>query len=1148
MERFVHLHVHSEYSLLDGACRIKDLVRRVREMGQTACAITDHGNMFAVIPFYNECLAAGIKPVIGCEVYVAPRSRFDKFGKIDMQPYHLILLCENNDGYKNLVKLVSLGYTEGFYNRPRIDIELLEKYHEGLICLSACLAGEIPRRLSAGDYNGAKETALRYQTIFGKDNYFLEIQNHRFIDEERIIPQLVKLSKETGIPLAATNDAHYVLREDSEAQKILVCIGTQTTVNEPSKMQFPTDEFYLKSQEEMEQLFPSLPEAITYTALIAERCNVSFEFGKIRLPFFHIDGVDDNEAFLRDMCRKGLLEKYGADNKAAEERLEYELSVITGMGYTDYYLIVWDFINFAKSHNIPVGCGRGSGAGSLAAYCIGITGIDPLRYDLIFERFLNPERISMPDFDIDFCVEGRQRVINYVINKYGADNVAQIISFGTMASRAAVRDAARAMGLPYSTGDTVSKAIPQGMKLKDALEKVSALKAMYNGEPKIRALIDTASKIEGMPRNVMTHAAGVVITKDPVVEYVPLYAREGFIETQYEKNTLEKLGLLKMDLLGLRNLTIIDKCQKEIRKRFPGFDVEKVPLDDKAVFEMLSSGHTEGVFQLESAGMTARLMQLKPDCIDDLIAMLSLYRPGPMDSIPTYIRNRKDPSLVTYKHPLLEGILKNTYGCIIYQEQVMQIFRTLAGYSFGRADLVRRAMAKKKHDIMENERRAFIFGEEDQCSGCIANGVDEKTANSIFDEMTSFASYAFNKSHAAAYANISYQTAYLKCHFYKEYMAALISFTMSDGPEKLTAYLNDCKRAGVRILPIDINKSGKDFIPEDGGIRFSLLAVKNLGEAAVAAIVSERDKNGSYTDLKDLFRRVPGRELSVKGAEQLIKSGALDSLGGSRKGMLTVFESLISAAMHEQKDNLEGQLDFFGMTETKPVSTPKYDTEEFSRSMLLEYEKEALGMYLSGHPLDIYSSSAEASGCISVSALNSLYDSGRRLVDLDRFKLVLMVTGIKRNRTKKNEMMCFAACEDETGTIEIIIFPELYSVVSSAVKEGSVIYVCGKLTVKDDDPPRLIANIVESGEIFLAGCLRRDICLRLDSADKQTVETVKSLAENNRSEQGSELKVYFSDKKVMTALKNVRRINLTDRLLDDLIRILGHGNVKFIQR
>ena len=1148
MDSFVHLHVHTEYSLLDGACRIKELVKRVKELGQTACAITDHGNMFGAVMFYTECTAAGIKPIIGCEVYVAPSSRKDKHGRNENPPYHLILLCENRQGYKNLIKLVSLGYTEGFYNRPRVDSELLEKYHEGLICLSGCLAGEIPRKLSAGDYDGAKETALRYQRIFGRDNYFLEVQNHRFMDEERIIPYMISLSRETGIPLAATNDAHYIRREDSEAQKILVCINTGEKVNTPSKMQLPTNEFFVKSQAEMEELFPDCREAVANTAAIAERCNVTLEFGSTKLPYFHVEGVSDNEAYLRDMCRKGLLNKYGPDNIEAAQRLEHELSVITGMGYTDYYLIVWDFIRYAKTHDIPVGCGRGSGAGSLAAYCIGITGIDPLRYDLIFERFLNPERVSMPDFDIDFCIEGRQKVINYVIGKYGAENVTQIISFGTMASKAAIKDAARAMGFPYNTGDAITKDIPQGMKLADALRTVQSLKDRYNSEPDIRELIDTAIKIEGMPRNVMTHAAGVVITKDPVIEYVPLYMRDGLLETQYEKNALEKLGLLKIDMLGLRNLTIIDKCQKLIRRYQPDFDVEKVPLDDKGVYAMLSAGNTAGVFQLESKGITARLKQLHPDCIDDLIAMLSLYRPGPMDSIPVYIRNRHDPSRVTYKHPMLEGILKKTYGCIIYQEQVMQIFRTLAGYSFGRADIVRRSMAKKNHALLENERRAFVYGEEGQCVGCIANGIDEKTANELFDDMTSFASYAFNKSHAAAYANISYQTAYLKCYYYKEYMSALMSETMSDGVDKLTVYMNDCKKSGVRILPIDINRSGRIFLPEREGIRFSLLAVRSLGEGAVGAIVSEREQNGPYRDIRDFCRRVTVRDVSVRAVEQLIKSGAFDGLGYNRREMLSVYEVLMSAASHEQREKLDGQLDFFGMSSGEPVNQPIDRLDEFPETMLLEYEKEAVGIYLSGHPLDRYVSAAEAAGCCKVSDLPALMMNGRAQNNSAKAGTVLSVKSIKRSRTNKNEQMCFVGCEDMTGETEVIFFPTIYPAAAQFLREGAVIFAAGRLSVRGDGPPKLIAEIADSGENFLADCLKRDVCIRLDSHDSSRIAAVKELALKNRADSGNRFSLYFSDRKVMTALKDVKYIAVTEKLLDEFIDIAGHGNVRFVRR
>ena len=1149
MERFVHLHVHSEYSLLDGACRIKELVRKVCDLGQTACAVTDHGNMFAAVEFYNECKAAGIKPIIGCEVYVAPRSRRDKFGKTDQQPYHLILLCENNTGYQNLIKLVSLAYTEGFYNRPRVDIELLEKYHEGLICLSACLAGEIPRKLSVGDIKGAEETARKYLSIFGKGNYYIEIQDHKTADDLRVNPRLIKLARDLDIPLAATNDAHYLSRNDSEAQKILVCISTATTVDEPSKMQFPNDEFFLKSEEEMRELFGHIPDALENTAIIAERCNVSFEFGKTKLPYFHIDGVDDNVAFLSDMCRKGLAERYGTPTKEAVDRLEYELSVITKMGYTDYYLIVWDFIHYAKTHKIPVGCGRGSGAGSLAAYCIGITGIDPLKYELLFERFLNPERVSMPDFDIDFCMEGRQRVINYVIEKYGSDHVAQIATFGTLAAKAAVRDVARAMGLSYQTGDNVSKAIPRGYELKAAISDIPEVRSMYNSDPKIRELLDTAIKIEGMPRNVSTHAAGVVITKDPVDHYVPLYSRDGLISTQYTMTVLERLGLLKIDFLGLRNLTIIDHCQKAIRKKIPDFDVEKVPIDDKEVYKMLSAGHTEGVFQLESAGMTARLMQLEPTGIEDLVAMLSLYRPGPMDSIPTYIRNRHDPSKITYKHPLLKDILDVTYGCIVYQEQVMMIFRKLAGYSYGRADIVRRAMAKKKHDVLENERKAFIYGEEGQCIGCVANGVPENIANEIFDEMSSFASYAFNKSHAAAYANISYQTAYLKCHFYKEYMAALMSIAMFESTDKLNSYLSDCIKNKVSILPLDINKSCRDFIAEPDGIRFSLLAVKSLGDAAVSSIIGEREKGGPFCGLADFCRRMSkAREISVKAVDQLIKSGALDCFGNHRSEMLNSYQSLMSAAVHDTRANLEGQLDFFGMGLSASEKNVKIiPCEELPPDVLLKFEKEAVGMYLSGHPLDRYQTAAKMSGCINVSELFSddeFENVSSRFNDGDKIRITVMVTSSKRSKTKKGDTMCFAQCQDKSGEIEIIVFPNLYSNCSMYLGDSSVIFVSGKLSLRDDEPPKIIAEVIENADHMLQSCLKRDICIRLLSTDSEKIELVKNIVTRYSAEEGSAVKIYFSDKKVMTALKSVRFIELNEKVLKELSDAVGADELR----
>ncbi|MBR6045834.1 MAG: DNA polymerase III subunit alpha [Ruminococcus sp.] len=1147
MERFVHLHVHSEYSLLDGACRIKELVARVKELGQTACAVTDHGNMFGAVEFYRECTSAGIKPIIGCEVYVAPRSRFSKVAGIDAPPYHLILLCENNTGYQNLIKLVSESYTEGFYGKPRVDTELLEKYHEGLICLSACLAGEIPRRISSGDYKGAVETALKYRDIFGEGNYYIELQDHGTMDDKRMVPQLIRLSRETGIPLAATNDAHYIRKSDARLQKVLVCISTATTLDEPSKMQFETDEFYLKSQAEMEQLFHGVPEAIENTALIAARCDMHFEFGVTKLPTFKTEGTDDNKAYLRYLCFEGLREKYGEDNEAAKKRLEYELSVIIGMGYTDYFLIVRDFVRYAKTNGILVGCGRGSGAGSLAAYCIGITGVDPLKYDLLFERFLNPERVSMPDFDIDFCIFGRQRVIDYVINKYGSDRVAQIVSFGTLGAKGAVRDAARAIGLSYQVGDTVSKAIPRGYEVREAVEKVEAVRQLYNSDPKIRDLLDTAAALEGMPRNTMTHPAGVVITDRPVADYVPLYAHDGIVSTQYTKDDLEKLGLLKFDFLALANLTIIDLCQKEIRKRISDFSEENIPLDDREVYAMLSKGYTEGVFQFEKPGMTARLMQLAPNCIEDIIAMLSLYRPGPMDSIGRYIRNRSDPSKVTYKHPLLKEIMQETYGCLIYQEQVMQVFRTLAGFSYGQADLIRRAMAKKDHAALEKQRKAFIYGEDGKCTGCIANGVSEQIANEIFDDMTSFASYAFNKSHAAAYGIIAYRTAYLKYHFSKEYMAALMTVTLLESPDKLPDYIEETRRLGIKILPLDINRSTAGFGVEPEGIRFSLLAVNTLGEGTINAIVRERQRGGEFSDLADFCRRMTAcREISAKITEQLIKSGAMDCLPGNRREKMNSCASLMSAAEHDKRNNLEGQLDFFGTAAPKEEKQEER-LEEYPLSMLLEFEHEALGIYLSGHPLDVYSLCAEASGCVSVSDICPDEDSGKPPVkDGTKYRIIAMISGVKKNKTRKGDQMAFVQCTDKTGTIEAVVFPGTFAAVNGLLRSGATVSVSGRVSLRDDEPAKIIAETVETADEFCQKCYGRDLCLRLSSEDAAVRDAVASAAKKYASPDGSLLKLYFYDRKVMTVLKTVKRIKLSESSLSEFAGIVGTENIRFM--
>ncbi|WP_278868866.1 DNA polymerase III subunit alpha [Ruminococcus bicirculans (ex Wegman et al. 2014)] len=1153
MPEFVHLHLHSEYSLLDGACRIKELVLRVKELGQKAVAVTDHGNMFAAVEFYNECLAQGIKPIIGCEVYVAPRTRFDKLAKIDSSPYHLVLLCENNEGYQNLIKLVSSAYTEGFYSKPRVDIELLEKYHNGLICLSACLAGEIPRKLTNGDYEGAKQTALRYRDIFGRDNYFIELQNHKFADQQRILPMLIKLSRETGIPMVCTNDAHYLRRSDANAQRVLMCISTGTTLDDPSRLEFPTNEFYVKSAEEMAELFPSQPESLENTVKIADRCNVSFEFGKTKLPYFHIDGVSDNEKFLRDMCMKGLYRRYEKPTKEALKRVDYELDVITRMGYTDYYLIVWDFVHYAKTHGIPVGCGRGSGAGSLCAYCIGITGIDPLKYDLLFERFLNPERVSMPDFDIDFCMEGRQRVIDYVVEKYGSDHVAQIATFGTLAAKQAVRDVARAMGLPYQTGDMLAKKIPRGQPLKYSIENIPELSSLYKTDMKIRQLLDIAMSVEGMPRNVSTHAAGVVITKEPVDFYVPLYARDGQVSTQYTMTVLERLGLLKIDFLGLRNLTIIDHCRKQVIESHPDFDLEKIPLDDKKVYEMLSQGKTEGVFQFESAGMTATVMKLRPERLEDLIAVISLYRPGPMDSIPTYIRNRHEPDRIVYKHPLLKGILEVTYGCIVYQEQVMQIFRTLAGYSYGRADIVRRAMAKKKAAVLENERKAFIYGEKGQCCGAVANGVPANVANEIFDEMTSFASYAFNKSHAAAYATIAYQTAYLKCHFYKEYMAALMTITLLDSTDKLYGYIADVGKSGVKILPLDINKSESGFVAEPEGIRFALLAVKSLGEGAIDRIVSERKSGGAFRSLQDFCTRVSGRDIHLRTVEALIKSGAFDGFGYTRREHLNACEDIMKSVTRSDGSVIEGQLDLFGMGAALPMEKKIERCGEFDEQQLLEFEHEALGMYISAHPIDRFECVISAARCVtSAQLIKACTDEGgmadKRFADGAEVDYAGMVRGRKMLKTKKGDMMCFVELEDKFGTLEIVVFPSVFQTMGGLIKDRALLHVKGKISCKEEEEPKILADMLEPVDRFCSLQLQRDICVRLVSRDAEGIKAVRTIAEKYRAQTGSKFAVFFSDIRKMTGIKSVHAVKMCPELLVELENRLGAENVVFMDR
>lgn len=1066
---FTHLHLHTEYSLLDGACRIEQLMDEVQRLGQTSVAVTDHGVMYGVIDFYRAAKKRGIKPIIGCEVYMAARTRFDKIHALDSERYHLILLCENETGYKNLIKLVSEGFVTGFYTKPRIDRELLEKYHEGLIALSACIAGEIPRALLSGDYEGAKKKALWYRSVMGENNFFLEIQDHGLPEQKRIIPMLAQLSRETRIPLVATNDVHYISKEDSEMQQVLICIQTNHTLGEDTGMEFQTQEFYLKSEQEMLSLFPDYADAVERTSEIAERCNVEFEFGKTKLPHFEVPGNQDHFEYLKNMAQEGMHLRYGENiPEEYQKRLDYELSVISRMGYVDYYLIVHDFINHARSRNIPVGPGRGSGAGSITAYAIGITGIDPMKYSLLFERFLNPERVSMPDFDVDFCYERRSEVIDYVIEKYGSDHVAQIVTFGTMAARAAVRDVGRVLGMPYNDVDTVAKLIPRelGITIEKAF-KSADFRALYENDENVRRLIDLSRKVEGMPRHASTHAAGVVITRDTVESYVPLARNDESIVTQFTMTTLEELGLLKIDFLGLRTLTVIDYAKRSIKERVPDFSEDTIDYEDEEVFAMLSSGRTEGVFQFESAGMRSVLMGLKPQRIEDLIAVISLYRPGPMDSIPTYIANRHDPSKIRYKTPMLEGILKVTYGCMIYQEQVMEIFRTLAGYSYGRADIVRRAMSKKKHDVMERERHNFIYGlvNEDgtvECEGAVKRGVDEKTANDIFNDMSSFASYAFNKSHAAAYAFVAYKTAWLKCHYPCEFMAALISSVLDDTP-KVAEYIAECSRLGIEVVPPHVNVSSERFTARDGKIYFGLLAVKNVGAGFIREIERERKTGGEFTSFYSFCKRMQDKEFNKRAVESLIKCGALDGLGANRRQMLYAFPEIAAELENDRRRNIDGQLGFFDAVPSEAYNGEyKMPTlEEMDRRELLRLEKEMTGLYLMGHPMAEYEQLAERLGCANTAELRSADEVGGIYKDESRVELLCIITNVRKKITKNNTTMAFVTAEDVFGSIEVIVFPKTYEQQTQLFAEGNIVLIHGRLSVREDEEAKLVCESVE---------------------------------------------------------------------------------------
>ena len=1069
--QFTHLHVHTEYSLLDGACRIDRLFDHLKAMGQTACAITDHGVMYGCVAFFDAAKAAGIKPIIGCEVYVATRTRFDKVNRIDGNN-HLILLCKNEMGYKNLIKMVSAGFTEGFYSKPRIDKDLLEQHHEGLICLSACLAGEIPQAILAGDYERAKQAALYYRDLFGEGNYYIELQDHGLEEDQVVLPQLIRLARETGIPMVATNDAHYITKEDAKMQSILLCIQTGKTIADADRMEFQTDEFYLKSTDEMYDLFAMVPEACENTNKIAEQCNFEFTFGETKLPYFKAPDGMENQKYFEKLCWEGLERRYpGEVTDALKERLSYEINVVKTMGYTNYYLIVYDFINYAKSRDIPVGPGRGSGAGSLAAYCVGITDIDPIRYNLIFERFLNPERVSMPDFDVDFCYERRQEVIDYVNEKYGRDHVAQIVTFGTMAARAAVRDVGRVMGMTYQDVDRVAKLIPMELKmtLKKALEVSPDLKVLYDGDNQVHELIDTSLKVEGMPRHASTHAAGVVITREPATEYVPLSTNDGLPVTQFNMVEIERLGLLKMDFLGLRTLTVIHDTETAVRHtKDPDFRVANIDYDDPATYEMLTRGETMGIFQLESTGMTQVLMSMRPKNLEDVIALISLYRPGPMDSIPTYLRNRKDPSKVVYQTPQMAHIVDVTNGVVIYQEQVMQICRELAGFSFGQADNVRRAMSKKKLKVMEAEREHFVHGCTEpgkECAGCVKNGIPEAVANQIYDDMISFASYAFNKSHAACYAYVAFQTAYLKCHYPHEFMAALLTSVL-DNTSKVIEYTSECQRLGIRVLPPDINVSRGGFTVDGDSIRFGLNAVKSVGRNLIDSVVKER-KNRPYRSLYDFCKRLHGNELNRRALENLIKAGSFDALEPSRRAMIDSAEGILKSVETDARQNLEGQMDLFGMMggeQEQAASDYKIpNTPEYPAGDLLKMEKEVSGLYLSGHPLDAYRAQISQ---ISTCTIADLQGEDAKRFDNQNVTILCTVVKNKIMTTKSNTLMAFTTVEDLTGTMELLIFPRVLAECRAALQENAVVVANGRVSVKEEEAARLIVEGVQPIEHY----------------------------------------------------------------------------------
>jgi len=1071
---FTHLHVHTEFSLLDGACRIKEIAKHVKSIGQDAIAITDHGVMYGVIDFYRACRAEGIKPIIGCEVYVAPegRTRFDKVHEFDSESRHLVLLCRNETGYRNLSYLVSMAFTEGFYIKPRIDLELLKAHSEGLIALSACLAGEIPRKLMNGEYESAKAHAVKMREIFGEDGYYLELQDHRLPEQQEVIRGILRIHEETGIPLVVTNDAHYIARADAEMQDALMCVQMGRTVDDPDRMKFGTDEFYLKTEDEMRALFPNHPEAIENTARIAQLCDLDFQFGVHHLPEFKLPaGEMDGDAYFERLCWEGFAQRYPDGSEEYKERLRFEMNMIRRMGFVDYFLIVSDFIRFAKSQDIPVGPGRGSAAGSMVSYCLKITDVDPMKYDLYFERFLNPERVTMPDIDIDFCIRRRQEVIDYVSGKYGADHVAQIVTFGTMKAKAAVRDVGRVLSFPYAEVDNIAKQVPFAldMTLDKALKLSKPFADLYEEDERVRSLVDMARRLEGMPRNASTHAAGVVITRKPVYEYVPLATNDNLVVTQYIMTTLEELGLLKMDFLGLRNLTILDDAVKMVRRKEPDFKLSDIPDNDPAVFKMLSEGNTSGVFQMESAGMTGVCVGLKPKNIEDITAIIALYRPGPMDSIPRFIECAQNPDKISYLDPALEPILSVTYGCIVYQEQVIRIFQNLGGYSLGQADMVRRAISKKKKDQIEKEEHTFIYGDpERNIPGAIANGIPERVARAIYGEIYDFANYAFNKAHAVSYAIVAYQTAWFKCHHTREYMAALLTSVL-DSQDKVAEYIAECKRYGIMLLPPDVNESDTEFTVSGEHIRFGLSALKGVGRGFTDALLAERARGGEFASFQEFCARMFDHELNKRVLDSLIRSGAFDSMGNHRSQLLKVYEQVVDSIAQSRKKNLEGQFDLFGGGEDTSVPEIELpDIPEFSRSELMKMEKETTGLYLSGHPMDEYRAEANRNNAVSIGAILNDFsreDGPRYYRDGQNIVIAGVISTAKTKTTKNNSLMAYVTLEDDTGSMELLVFSKTLATCAPYLRANTPILVSGKISVRDEkDPQMLVDSVSVMGE------------------------------------------------------------------------------------